>query len=384
MTIKYYITQPVPEIETPDPPVINDPGPIDPGTPMTPEDIVAAISGYLGYDYWKLNSDSADEISFDPENITSNANNVQSVIEEIFERISNLTIGGISPEQIVEAINEVLEGTQWQIGGIQGPIEVVDGHAVIFDGTTGQLVKSAEAAPSLVGHTHVIGDITDLSSELSGKANTVHDHTISDVTGLSDALSGKANTVHGHDISDIDGLSSALSNKSDTGHGHAISDITDLGTTLNSKVSDSRTISTSGMASGGGDLTENRTITVSKVTAAQFREKTNDDAALTTKQVVDAAEPIVLTPGATITINMANGYNYSAILDQNTTLANPTGAVPGISGIIHIQANSHSLAVGSSWKFPNGVAPSIAGNSSIAYSVWASNYIVCSFLRDVK
>ena len=44
-------------------------------------------------------------------------------------------------------------------------------------------------------HTHPQSDITNLVSDLAGKANTSHTHAIADVTNLQTALDGKAPTI---------------------------------------------------------------------------------------------------------------------------------------------------------------------------------------------
>lgn len=48
------------------------------------------------------------------------------------------------------------------------------------------------ANKATVGHSHIIGNVTGLQSELDGKAAAGHDHPIGDVTGLQAALDGKA------------------------------------------------------------------------------------------------------------------------------------------------------------------------------------------------
>lgn len=62
-------------------------------------------------------------------------------------------------------------------------------------------------------HSHAIGDVTGLTSALSGKASTTHSHITADVTGLDFALAGKANTVHTHIIDDVSGLTAGLAGK---------------------------------------------------------------------------------------------------------------------------------------------------------------------------
>src|SRR5690606_1655409 len=120
----------------------------------------------------------------------------------------------------------------------------------------------------------------DLSSALSGKADTEHTHDQSDVTGLEDALSskadssafdefamnlseavtlalsGKANTSHTHAQSDITGLSTALSGKANTSHTHTASNITDFNTAADARIAASTTVvKTTGNQTVGGTKT---------------------------------------------------------------------------------------------------------------------------------
>ena len=62
-------------------------------------------------------------------------------------------------------------------------------------------------------HSHVIDDVTGLTSALTGKAATTHSHAISDITSLDFTLAGKANTVHTHIIDDVFGLTAGLAGK---------------------------------------------------------------------------------------------------------------------------------------------------------------------------
>ena len=57
---------------------------------------------------------------------------------------------------------------------------------------------AAEVGAAASSHTHAISDVTNLQTELNGKANASHTHTISNVTGLQDALNGKSNAEHTH------------------------------------------------------------------------------------------------------------------------------------------------------------------------------------------
>lgn len=68
--------------------------------------------------------------------------------------------------------------------------------------TLGELLPSSTVVPGTlyagIGHTH-LGYVSpsDLTSGLAGKANTSHSHVVGDVTGLSSALSTKADLVGG-------------------------------------------------------------------------------------------------------------------------------------------------------------------------------------------
>ena len=84
-------------------------------------------------------------------------------------------------------------------------------------------------------HTHNISEITNLTTELSNKADINHNHQISDVQNLQNELDGKANIIHTHTISDVNNLQNQLDSKSDINHTHNISDINNLQLELNTK-----------------------------------------------------------------------------------------------------------------------------------------------------
>lgn len=66
-----------------------------------------------------------------------------------------------------------------------------------------------------VSHTHNISEITNLTTELSNKADINHNHQISDVQNLQTTLDGKANISHTHNISDVQNLQTILNSKAD-------------------------------------------------------------------------------------------------------------------------------------------------------------------------
>lgn len=112
---------------------------------------------------------------------------------------------------------------------------------------------------------------------------------------------------------------------------------------LPATVSPSRMIGTSGIATGGGDLSANRTITVAKATEAQAKAGTLDDRAVTPLGLAAALN--ARTPGlgqswSNVASSRVVGTSY-----QNTTEA-PIVAVISASGVtnaVQVSAN------GSSW-----------------------------------
>jgi len=76
--------------------------------------------------------------------------------------------------------------------------------------TAGTGVLSIATGSDLPSHTHAQSDITNLVTDLAGKASTSHTHAQSDITNLVTDLAGKASTSHTHSASDITSGSLAL------------------------------------------------------------------------------------------------------------------------------------------------------------------------------
>lgn len=74
-------------------------------------------------------------------------------------------------------------------------------------------------------HSHAESAITNLTSDLAGKAATIHTHAESAVTNLVTDLSGKAATIHSHAESSITGLVTDLAAKAALSHAHVDADI---------------------------------------------------------------------------------------------------------------------------------------------------------------
>lgn len=70
-----------------------------------------------------------------------------------------------------------------------------------------------------------------------------------------------------------------------------------------------------------------------------------------------------LTDGTSISWNLLNGAYAKVTLAGNRTLALPTNAASGMSGMLKIKQDTtggRTLAYASGWKFPGGTVPSLS------------------------
>ena len=158
--------------------------------------------------------------------------------------------------------------------------------------------------------------VHNLQVVVAGKADTDHTQAMSTITGLVEALAAKmpANQTFSLDsLTDVQGAAEALVNyvlvKNASGfwvpstalaalgvHNHAISEVVGLADLLTdiedaidalnlNKANKATTVTGGGLASGGGDLSGNRVITVAKATDAEHQARARDDVAATPKGV---------------------------------------------------------------------------------------------------
>jgi hypothetical protein len=124
-----------------------------------------------------------------------------------------------------------------------------------------------------------------------------------------------------------------------------------------------------------------------EATAAEFRADTANKV-LTTDQVWGAATSVPLTPGATVSIDLNTGLNFTLAMGGNYTLANPTNGKDGQSGKIEITQDatgSRTLAYGANWIFSGGTDPilSTAANARdvLFYEVLADGKVMGSLVK---
>lgn len=101
-----------------------------------------------------------------------------------------------------------------------------------------------------------------------------------------------------------------------------------------------------------------------------------------------AGSTALTSSAASIAINMASNNDFTHTFTEDTTLANPTNAVAGQAGAIRFTQHASSpktLAYGSNWKFPGGVAPSVTASNGAAdtlyYYVRSSTFIEANLVK---
>lgn len=126
-----------------------------------------------------------------------------------------------------------------------------------------------------------------------------------------------------------------------------------------------------------------------ETTSAQFRNNTAGKV-LTTDKAWGAAASVALTPGATVSIDLNAGLNFTLAMGGNYTLANPTNGKDGQSGKIEITQDatgSRTLSYGTSWLFANGADPvlSTAANARdvLFYEVLVDGKVLGSLVKAV-
>ena len=142
---------------------------------------------------------------------------------------------------------------------------------------------------------------------------------------------------------------------------------------------------------GFGDLLGHDGLTwvpVGPATAAEYRNNTGEKI-VRVQTVWDAAAVVTLTDGVTITPDFAAGINFMVTLAGNRTLANPTNAKPGQSGIIVIiqdGTGNRTLSWGVNWKFAGGTDPVLTTSAThmdvLSYFVLTPTNILASLTKS--
>jgi hypothetical protein len=160
--------------------------------------------------------------------------------------------------------------------------------AVAYDNSTSGLdAESVQAAIDEIANlvVEIVAPVTSFNGRDGAVVPVSGDYSAAQVAF---SATGLANTdaddvqeaIADHDV--------AISGKANTSHGHAQSDITGLTSALAALVPASRSVATAGLATGGGDMSTSRTITVPIASEAQAQAGTNNATAMTPLRTAQA------------------------------------------------------------------------------------------------
>lgn len=286
------------------------------------------------------------------------------------------------------------------------------GHASEFvtinAGATAQTSVTASAARTALGL--VIGtnvqayDATLASISLLGTAADKMMYTTGVDTWAELSLSAAVRTVL--DDSSVSAMVNTLGGASATGTGGLVratsaSLVTPaLGvataTSINKVAITAPAASATLTISDGKTLAATATLTLSGTdsTVMTFPATSTTVAGLGTVQSFSVAqrgtETALTSSAASIAVNLALANNFTHTMTENTTLAAPSNAVAGQSGVITITQHASSpktLAYNSFWKFSGGVAPTLtAANGAVdvfTYYVNSASFATCQLITEI-
>lgn len=153
-----------------------------------------------------------------------------------------------------------------------------------------------------------------------------------------------------------------------------------------------RLISGGGLVTGGGDLSADRTLTVTNAAAADFRAGTSTALVMTPGDTYAGLAEVALFQNAGVivtgstsgtTLDMAAFVDAALMpLTANATLPNPTNPKVGQSGHIRLGQPSsggpYTLSVGSFWKReggPTALTVTASATDLLYYEVVTSTYV---------
>lgn len=136
-----------------------------------------------------------------------------------------------------------------------------------------------------------------------------------------------------------------------------------------------RALNVGGLVTGGGDLTANRTFTVTAATATDVRVGLDNTKALTALALASAAVPQTLTDASTIAWNASQGFNAVVTLTASGhTIGAPSNLLSGITYNLEIvQGTGGSFTVNwnAIWDFGAAGLPTLQTGATKSDEVFA-------------
>lgn len=137
---------------------------------------------------------------------------------------------------------------------------------------------------------------------------------------------------------------------------------------------------------GGGDLSEDVTLTADQATSEDWRENVADKL-LNPNAVWAAMGEVALADAAPVAWDMSLGFDFilttTSVVGATRQIANPTNTKVGQKGRLIIQQDatgSRAVTWASNYKFSNGIAPTLSTAANAVdlfyYDVRSSSYII--------
>ena len=147
---------------------------------------------------------------------------------------------------------------------------------------------------------------------------------------------------------------------------------------------------TGGTIGAGAVFAELPPIGLAEASAAEVIAGVSSTKFVSPDKLFDAAAPVALTDGATVTIDGATGINFNITLGGNRTLANPINMKPGQSGRVRVKQDAtggRTLAFGANWLFAGGdpiLSTAASSIDAIAYFANAANEIEATIVKALS
>ena len=324
-----------------------------------------------------------------------NTNNNLNIVDAYTSGVLQYTVLSTSPN--IEAVNKsstsnaahkVIEFTGTLTGATIATIPAVEGNYLILNNTsanghtfsvapyghTGNAIELANGSYSWVYNTSsnvvknglttfgsitVNGDISNVTGNVTITGNTSFSANV-------DLADNSAINLGDSDDLQIVHDSSNSSITSSTGSLHIDSDSLKLRSASGEEY-------LTGTADGAVDIYYDDTVVFSTISGG------TDVKGKITVENSAVAEAHTLTDGASISLDLSVGNNFSVTLEGNRTLSNPTNETVGQCGFIVVRQDAtggRTLAFGSEYKFIGGSAPNFA--SRTANQVDRLDYVVVS------
>jgi len=218
---------------------------------------------------------------------------------------------------------------------------------------------------------------------------------VDSVFGRTGSVSAQANDYRGDQIARTNtqqtiiagaNVEAALQTVSNAVAAESTARATEITTAVTPKADKTTSISAAGLATGGGDLSANRTITVPKSSQAQAQAGTDDATAMTPVRVKDAIDTLVPAASETMAGKARFATTVEVSAGTSTTIAvNPAGLKAALDSRISSLVNGAgaaldtlselATALGNDANFSATVATALAGkaplNGTGATGTWA-------------